>query len=243
MSRRYPKPVRQTGELRPGRITFNVVLVTSRSYDEYVAMFDLQARDLSKSVLDCSAGVAGFAAEAGARGAHVVAVDPAYALPRDEIARLGRADLVRGSAIADEHPDRFTFDWYGSPERRLSMRNRALAQFVTDLVTHPSHYVAGQLPQLPFRDASYGLGVCSHLLFTWADQLGEDWHRAALLELTRVAAEVRVFPTVVQGPGEPVPFWDSLMSDLAQAGLAAEQRRVPYEFQKGADTMLVVTRR
>jgi hypothetical protein len=217
-------------------------LVTSRSYDEYVAMFDLQRDDLAKAVLDCSAGVAGFAAEAGARGTRVVAVDPAYALPREEIAQLGRADLARGSAIAGEHPDRFTFDWYGSPERRLSMRNRALAQFVTDLVTHPNRYVAGQLPQLPFKDASYDVAVCSHLLFTWADQLGLDWHRAALVDLARVAAEVRVFPTVMQGPGEPVPFWDELMSDLAEAGLTTEQRRVPYEFQKGADTMLVVTR-
>jgi hypothetical protein len=51
-----------------------------------------------------------------------------------------------------------------------------------------------------------------------------------------------VFPTVMQGPGEPVPFWDELMSTLADAGLRAELRRVPYEFQIGANTMLVVKR-
>jgi len=173
----------------------------------------------------------------------VIAVDPAYAMPRDELARQGQADLVRGNAIAAEHPDRFTFDWYGAPERRVAMRNRALALFVTDLVMHPGRYVAGQLPQLPFKDASYDLALCSHLLFTWADQLGVDWHRAALLELARVAAEVRVFPTVMQGAGEPVPFWDELMSDLTDAGLNCDRRQVPYEFQKGADTMLVLTKR
>lgn len=220
---------------------FNVVLVTSRSYDEYVAMFDLTPQDLAGSILDCSAGVAGFAAAAGARGTAVVAVDPAYGLAREDLARLGREDLERGTAITGDHPDRFTFAWYGAPERRVHMRNRALAQFLLDVVTHPTRYVAGQLPQLPFRDRSFDLAVCSHLLFTWADQLGLEWHVAALAELSRVAREVRVFPTVVQGAGEPVPFWDDLMSELSRSGLRIERRRVPYEFQVGADTMLVLT--
>lgn len=203
-------------------------------------MFDLDASDLSGSIVDCSAGVAGFAAEAGRRGSRVVAVDPAYAMAREELARLGNADLVRGSAIAADYPDRFTFEWYGSAERRLMLRTRSLAQFLPDFVMHPERYVAGQLPQLPFRHHAFDLAVCSHLLFTWADQLGLDWHRAALIELSRVAAEVRIFPTLMQGPGEPVPFWDELMADLADVGIRAERRRVPYRFQVGADTMLVV---
>jgi hypothetical protein len=78
------------------------------------------------------------------------------------------------------------------------------------------------------------------LLFTWADRLGLDWHRAALVELARVAREVRVFPTVMQGPGDPVPFWDTLLDDLARTGLRSELRHVPYEFQVGANQMLVV---
>lgn len=205
-------------------------------------MFDLAASDLSGSILDCSAGVAGFAAEAGRRGTRVIAVDPAYAMPRDKLAEMGRADLVRGTAIAADYPDRFTYGWYGSPEQRLSLRSRAFAQFLPDLVIHPRRYVAGQLPQLPFRDSRFDLALCSHMLFTWADELGLEWHRSAVLDLARVAREVRVFPTVLQGSGAPVPFWDELMSGLAEAGLQTERRRVPYEFQVDANTMLVVTR-
>ena len=205
-------------------------------------MFDLDPSALPTRILDCSGGVAGFAAEAARRDCRVVAVDPAYALPRDRLADLGRDDLARGSAIAEQYPDKFTFDWYGDPERRMTLRKGALAQFVVDIATSPGRYVAGQLPQLPFRDASFDLAVCSHLLFTWADQLGLDWHRSALVELTRVAGEVRVFPTVMQGPGDPVAFWDELMSQLEGDGLAVERRQVPYEFQRGADTMLVVSR-
>lgn len=205
-------------------------------------MFDLDPSGLPARVLDSSGGISGFTAEAGRRCATALAVDPAYALTRDELARLGHDDLARGTAIADQYADRFTFDWYGDPTRRVTLRKSALAQFLMDVAMSPGRYVAGQLPQLPFRDNAFELAVCSHLLFTWADELGLEWHRAALLELARVAREVRVFPTVVQGPGEPVPFWDELMSDVADAGVTTERRRVPYEFQVGANTMLVVTR-
>lgn len=205
-------------------------------------MFDLDASHLPRRILDCSGGVAGFVAEAASRGSQAFAVDPAYALSRDRLADLGRDDLARGSAIADQYSESFTFDWYGDPQRRLTLRKSALAQFVVDIATNPARYVAGQLPQLPFHEASFDLIVCSHLLFTWADQLGLDWHLAALVDLARVANEVRVFPTVMQGPGEPVPFWDALMSSLQDEGLSAERRQVPYEFQRGASSMLVVSR-
>jgi SAM-dependent methyltransferase len=218
------------------------VLVTSRAYDEYIAMFDLGPQELSGRLLDCSAGAAEFTAVAAAAARQVVAVDPAYALPRTVLAETARADLDRGHAIAGQFPDRFTWAWFGSPERRTVLRPRALARFVTDLVARPQRYVAAQLPQLPFRPASFDVAVCSHLLFTWADQLGRGWHAAAIAELARVATEVRIFPTVLQGAGEPVPFWDGLMDDLRAAGLEARTRKVGYEFQVGADRMLVVRR-
>jgi hypothetical protein len=53
---------------------------------------------------------------------------------------------------------------------------------------------------------------------------------------------VRVFPTVMQGAGEPVPFFDQLMAELRADGVRAELRQVDYEFQVGADKMLVLTR-
>jgi SAM-dependent methyltransferase len=204
-------------------------------------MFAIESTDLSGRVLDCSAGAADFTAMAAQRGARAVAVDPAYALPKDALAEQSRAHAEQGRKIAEQHPDRFTWTWYGEPAKRDRMRQQSLARFVTDRVVAPGRYVAGQLPQLPFTDRAFDLAVCSHLMFTWADELGQAWHAAAMVELARVAREVRVFPTVMQGAGEPVPFWDGLMGDLADAGLRAELRQVPYEFQVGADQMLVVS--
>ena len=98
------------------------------------------------------------------------------------------------------------------------------------------HYVAAALPRLPFADASFDLALCSHLLFTWANVFDEAWHEAAIREMARVAGEVRVFPLVHQGSGEPVEFLDALCDRLAaDAGLVARVERVPYAFQLGGD--------
>ena len=217
------------------------MLVTSRAYDEYVAFFDLSADHLAgKRVLDCSAGASSFVARLSRQGVDAVAVDPAYELPGDRLAEVASAGLRDGNAIAESFPGRFTWRWYGSVEAREKMRTRALAEFVLDLAEHRERYVAASLPSLPFDDDSFDLAVCSHLLFTWADQLGYDWHLASLRELLRVAAEVRVFPTVLQGAGDPVPFWDQLMDQLRADGVTLETRRVDYEFQVAAREMLVL---
>ncbi|WP_166348374.1 hypothetical protein [Phytoactinopolyspora limicola] len=90
---------------------------------------------------------------------------------------------------------------------------------------------------------SFDLVVCSHLLFTWADVLDEEWHLAALREMVRVARrEVRVFPLVGQGTGDDVPFLAALMSRLGVDGYTTDVRTVPYVFQRGAAEMLVVGR-
>jgi SAM-dependent methyltransferase len=216
--------------------------VTSRAYDEYVAFFDLQPDALTgKRVLDCSAGASSFVSRLCRQGIHAVAADPAYDMPRDRLADTAAAGLRDGNAIAAQFPDRFTWRWYGSIEARQKMRSRALAEFLLDLGERPERYVPASLPTLPFEDRVFDLGVCSHLLFTWADQLGYDWHLASLRELMRVADEVRVFPTVLQGAGDPVPFWDELMAQLRDEGATVEVRRVDYEFQVGARELLVLT--
>ena len=202
-------------------------------------MFGLAAGDLAgRSVLDCCAGGSSFTAESGARA---VAADPAYALGRHELAGRVRAALRDGSRIITAHAGRFDWSWYGSPDHRAGLRTMAGRRFLQDLRERPGRYVAGALPHLPFADASFDLVVCSHLLFTWSDQLDEDWHRRALAELLRVARrEVRVFPLVVQGTGEPVPFLASLRAEFTAAGHRSQVRQVPYRFQRGADRMLLL---
>jgi hypothetical protein len=228
------------------------MLVTSRHVTEYRAFLGLTDADLAaRRVLDCSAGASGFAAAVNAAGGSVTAVDPAYG----DLTTL-RADVAASpagaDALIDTHSDAFTWDWYGSPAARQALRDEAREAFLADLATSPGTYVPGALPDLPLPDDAFHLAVTSHLLFTWADvvvdtpggrvALDEAWHHAALLELLRVAAEVRVFPLVRQGDGADVPFLPRLLDTLRAEGHSAELRRVAYEFQRGADQMLVLRR-
>ncbi|WP_237771603.1 class I SAM-dependent methyltransferase [Kribbella sp. ALI-6-A] len=213
--------------------------MTSRSYAEYEAMFDLS--ELPDSVLDCCAGGAGFTAEAAARGVDAVAVDPAYELAAAELVDTVRRSLPAGSGIVDQYAGSFVWNWYGSPERRDELRLDAADRFLTDVAEVPDRYVPGSLPDLPFPDQRFDLVLSSHLLFTWADKYDKDWHLAALNELIRVSrSEVRIFPLVKMGAGEPVEFLPSLLEELD--GVDTEIRKVPYEFQVGADEMLVLSR-
>jgi hypothetical protein len=216
------------------------VLVTSRSFAEYVAFFALDPDRLPRRVLDCSAGTSGFVAGARAHGSDAVAVDPAYRQALDDLAETGRAGAVGGASMVADYRDRFSFDWYGSPERQRELRASALDDFLDDRRRQPGRYLAAELPQLPFADGSFDLALCSHLLFTWANVFDQAWHESALREMARVAIEVRVFPLVHQGSGEPVAFLGALRERLT--GLDTRVVTVPYAFQVGADEMLLVTR-
>ncbi|TWD79909.1 methyltransferase family protein [Kribbella amoyensis] len=202
-------------------------------------MFDLS--ELPDSVLDCCAGGAGFTAEAAARGVDAIAVDPAYELPAAELVDTVRRSLPATAGIVDEHTGSFVWHWYGSPERKDELRIEAADRFLQDVSIAPERYVPGSLPELPFGDQRFDLVLCSHLLFTWSDKYDQAWHLAALRELVRVARnEVRVFPLVRQGGGESVPYLSELLDQLTD--VRSEIRKVPYEFQAGANEMLVLSR-
>jgi hypothetical protein len=169
------------------------------------------------------------------------AADPLYAHGVDVIAERLSADLDHGNAMINANADRFVWKWYGSAERRRDMRLNARSEFMADIRRRPGAYLAAGLPHLPLADASVDMVLCSHLLFTWAERLDREWHRAAITEMSRVSrGEVRIFPLVRLGDGEPVVFLDALQADLRAAGLVCAVRRVPYEFQRGADHMLIV---
>ena len=216
------------------------MLLTSRSFDEYVAMFDLDEQALDGRFLDCCAGASSFIAEHVARGGDGLAVDPVYASSGADLVSAANDGLGGGTQIIDRHSDRFVWDWYGTVGRREAIRREAAAAFLVDVGHHPGRYVAAALPQLPLASQSVDVALCSHLLFTWSEQLGHQWHLAALREMLRVVRrEIRVFPLVVQGTGVQVPFLADLLGRLRGEGHDVEVRRVPYEFQRRADSILV----
>ncbi|MGR6965968.1 class I SAM-dependent methyltransferase [Geodermatophilus sp. URMC 61] len=224
-------------ELR-GATDIGDFLVSARSFDEYRAMFALTDADLRGRVLDCPGGGASFTAAARARGTEAIAVDPVYATsPRELTARLD-AELTRGSAWTTANADRYVWDHHGDPAAHARLRAESAAVFARDLAGRPGHHVAAALPHLPFADGAFDLVLSSHLLFTYADRLDARFHVAALREMARVGTEVRVYPLVDQA-GRPRPdLLASVVAELGAPGVQARVQDVPYEFQRGARSML-----
>lgn len=57
-------------------------------------------------------------------------------------------------------------------------------------------YVEGTLPKLPFSDHTFELVLCPHFLFLNADRFTEDFQTRSIVEMLRVAPEIRVFPII-----------------------------------------------
>ncbi|AOW94175.1 hypothetical protein BFN03_19840 [Rhodococcus sp. WMMA185] len=215
-------------------------LISSRSMAEYRAMFALSNSDLAGTVLDCPGGGSSFTASAHELGVDAVAVDPVYRRPAAEIAQRALDEVARGSDWLAKNSDQYRWDFYGDLEGHQRMRCESAEKFATDIGAHPERYRAGALPRLPFPDGTFDLVLSSHLLFTYADRLDHRFHIAALREFARVArGNVRVFPLVDQAGEQLDDLLPPLLVELESLGLRPQVRTVDYEFQRGADAMLM----
>jgi hypothetical protein len=134
--------------------------------------------------------------------------------------------------------------YHHSPDDLLATRRKALERFLADYERGlaEGRYLGGELPALPFPSASFGLAVCSHLLFLYSDLLSEDFHLRAVRELCRISREVRIFPLLTQ-VRQPSPHVAAVRSALDADGYVTEIVRVKYEFQRGGNQMLRITPR
>ena len=217
------------------------IIVSSRPYDEYLAMFGLTEREvLAGPVLDCPGGAGPFGAAVRARGGRAVSADPAYALPPAEIVAQVRAGLEHGIRYLGENEESYVWTFFSSLDDLRRRRGAALEEFARDFRGPDPRYVVAALPGLPFDDGAFRLVLSAYLLFAYPDHLDEEGHERALRELLRVAREeVRVFP-LIDTAYVRHPALDVLRRRLAADGVDSEVRRVDYEFQRGGDEVLVL---
>jgi SAM-dependent methyltransferase len=218
------------------------VLVSARSFAEYRAMFALGDRDLDQRILDCPAGAASFVAEAGRRGVDAVAVDRQYAHHREELGLLVERETVFKRELLVRETAGYAWTWYTDVDDLVRQWTANAREFRADIAARPDRYLAGSLPELPLPGDSFDLVLSSHLLFSYGNRLDEEFHRAALLELARVARrEVRLFPLTVYDTGLRYAGLDRLRRELAGLGVPSRVERVAYEFRPGDDEMLVLS--
>ncbi len=202
-------------------------------------MSSLAGADMAGRILGCEDGPAGFNAEATTRVAQVVSCDPIDAFSNADIE--SRIAVIYELAIDQARQNQNELVWQAiAPIEELGkVRMGAMRTFLDDgpagLVE--GWYVNSELPSLSFSDGHFDLALCSHLHFLYCEQLDEAFHHSSLLELCRVAKEVRVVPLLAFG-GAISPHLETSVELLRTAGHKASIQRVNYEFQRGACEML-----
>lgn len=202
-------------------------------------MFALADRDLERRILGAGDGPASFNAELSRHGGRVVSVDPMYQFSTSAI--RSRVQRVYPGLLAQvaQKPGNYQWTTFKNPSHLGSIRMSAMNAFLEDFDAgrEAGRYIDASLPSLPFDDDAFDLALCSHLLFAYSEQVGVDQHIAALLELSRVATEVRIYPLLAED-GKVSSHLPIVMRALAEADINAEMAKVPYQFQKGATEML-----
>jgi ubiquinone/menaquinone biosynthesis C-methylase UbiE len=218
------------------------VVPWGRSAQEYRAMFGLSDQDLGRRILDCAGGPSSFTAEMAEQGTQAIACDPLYQWSAAEISRRIDEIYPRMAALNEANKAHFLWHRYGSPEQLGELRMQAMRRFLDDYPAgqEQGRYVVGALPSLPFASQQFDLALCSHFLFTYSEQFSTEFHVRSLIELARVAPEVRVFPLLTAFSGQVSPHLAPAIELLERNGHTVDVRRVEYEFQKGGNQMLCV---
>ena len=161
------------------------VVPFGRSLDEYRQMFALSENDLARTIIGVGDGPASFNAEMHALGKRVVSIDPLFRFSADAIMEQVKAT-----------PDDWVWTYHRSPEHLRQNRINVLARFIADYEAgkKAGRYVVGELPHLDVPDIQFDVALCSHVLFLYSDHFSYEFHRTAILDMLRVAREVRVFP-------------------------------------------------
>lgn len=219
------------------------VIPWGRSFDEYLAMFDLSLADLKLKIIDCAGGPASFNKEMNRRGNSVISCDPIYQFTAAEIKQ--RIQETYQTVVDRLRANREDYIWQKieSPEHLGEVRMTAMQKFLADfpLGVREGRYLRAELPKLPFNRDEFDLALCSHFLFAYSDHFSEEFHRESILELCRIAKEVRIFP-LLKLSGEASPWLLLGMEECQRRGYEVEIKRVGYQFQKGGDRMLRISR-
>ena len=221
--------------------TLDKVVPWGRSYDEYVSMFGLTEVDIGFRMLGCGDGPAGFNSALTKRGGNIVSVDPIYVFDAEQI--RGRISETYGTVMTQMRKNQSDYVWRAIPsvEQLGSVRMSAMETFLTDFDAgkKEGRYIAGELPLLPFESGKFDIALSSHFLFLYSAHLSAEFHLQALQEMLRVSREVRVFPLLTLD-GASSPHLHFVNEYLANHGFGVEVKRVPYEFQRGGNEMLVI---
>lgn len=219
------------------------VVPWGRNIDEYRKMFLLSDIDLKKKIAGFGDGPASFNYQATLLGSSVTSFDPIYQFSGSQLKK--RISEVRGIVMKQmaENSDNYVWDRITSLEELETIRMSAMELFLDDFVQGKTEgrYVYHELPnRLPFEDGWFDIGLSSHFLLMYT-ALGYDFHISAISEMLRVCKQVRIFP-LCDLDSNSSEMIDNVISHFRKEYLV-EIKTTDYEFQKGANRLLVIDRK
>lgn len=221
--------------------TLDKVVPWGRCYQEYVKMFSLSDTDLKRHILGCGDGPASFNASLTEQGGNIISLDPIYHFNTLQIKqRITETYTVVLEQLRNNKSD-FIWDEIQSVEELGAIRLSAMELFLLDyeMGKNAGRYIAGELPSLPFKNQVFDLALSSHFLFLYSEHLSAEFHLLAVREMLRVAREVRIFPIVTLN-GKPSSHMPFVIDALKNQRVNVEICKVNYEFQRGANQMLLI---
>lgn len=214
------------------------VVPWGRTLQEYTAMFALTEHDLQKKLLSCADGPASFNCELSRQGGSVCSIDPLYQFDSVQIAQ--RIDETYSKVIQQLEQNQADYVWreIASVAELGEVRLAAMMMFLQDYLQGKAEgrYIIGELPDLQFAAQQFDLVLCSHFLFLYSSHFSYEFHLQSVMEMLRVAQEVRIFP-LLDLAGNPSPHLSPLLAALSPK-YCCEITPVAYEFQRGGNQML-----
>ncbi len=222
---------------------YESVVPWGRSYEEYIKMFSLSEKDLTKKILGCGDGPAGFNSIINKNGGYAVSIDPIYKFSKEEIEK--RIEETYDNVISQTRKNQEKFIWtkIKDVDELGRIRMSAMKIFLEDYEKgkDENRYVYGELPNLSFDDNQFDISLSSHFLFLYTDNLTLDFHIKSIREMLRVSFEARIFPLLDVNARLSV-YVPEVMNNFNNGVYSAEIIKVDYEFQKGGNEMMVIKR-
>lgn len=201
-------------------------------------MFNLNPYDLGgESILDCAAGASSFTARMGEMGVDIKAIDLLYHKKPSYLKERCREHLNALVDALKEMESSFHWDFFKDLDDLKKIRMKTCLDFNRHYEKNREHYVKGDLTHIPFKEGTFSLVLCSHLLFIYDHRLSYDFHVQAVEDMLRVSSgEVRIYPLVKHG-AQKSEYVNTIMDDL---GMNADiwLEKVNYEFRRGAFEMM-----
>ena len=217
------------------------VVPWGRNLSEYRAMGLYTDADKHKKILGCGDGPASVNVELTDIGINITSIDPIYQFTKEQIQKRVQETSMVVSEQLRQNRDDFIWKNISNVDELISLRLNAMKEFLEDfeVAKIQGHYQHQELPKLSFNNKEFDLAWSSHFLFLYSEHFDFGFHKRAILEMLRVAKEVRIFP-LLDLKNKKSLHLEGILSFLQESGYMFEIQKSEYEFQKGANEVLKI---